>query len=110
MRITVCALCLIALSAADTSLAQTGSHHGSHPSGAHATDLVEGEVQMINRKARNITLRHAEIRNVQMPAMTMVFNVKEATLLDKVKAGDKVRFKVESIDGAPTVTVIELVK
>ena len=42
--------------------------------------------------------------------MTMVFNVKEPALLDKVKAGDKVKFKVETIGGTPTVTVIEVVK
>ena len=42
--------------------------------------------------------------------MTMVFGVKDAALLTKVKAGDKVKFKVEAIDGAPTVTVIEVAK
>jgi Cu/Ag efflux protein CusF len=65
---------------------------------------------MVDTKARNITLRHGEIRNVQMPAMTMVFGVKDAGLLEKVKAGDKVKFRVEAIDGAPTVTVIEVAK
>ena len=86
--------------------AQTGSHTG----GRHATDMVNGEVQLVDKKARTITLRHDEIRNVQMPAMTMVFGVRDPALLDKVKAGDKVKFKVESINGAPTVTVIEVSK
>ena len=95
-----------ALCASGLSFAQTSSHTGGH----HATDMVDGEVQMVDRKARNITLRHGEIRNVQMPAMTMVFGVKDAALLDKVKAGDKVKFKVEAIGGTPTVTVIEVVK
>ena len=45
-----------------------------------------------------------------MPAMTMVFGVKDSALLDKVKAGDKVKFKVEAIGGTPTVTVIEVVE
>ena len=81
----------------------------SHTRG-HMADMVEGEVEMVDRRARNITLRHGEIRNVQMPAMTMVFGVKDPALLDGVKAGDKVRFKVEAIDGAPTVTVIEVAK
>ena len=110
MRVVTRALWVVALCASGVSVAQTTSHRGSHSSGSRTADLVEGEVQMVDRKARNITLRHAEIRNVQMPAMTMVFNVKEAALLDRVKAGDKVRFKVEPIDGAPTVTVIELVE
>jgi Cu(I)/Ag(I) efflux system periplasmic protein CusF len=89
-----------------TSFAQTHSHS----SGDHKADMIEGVVEMVDTKARNITLRHAEIRNVQMPAMTMVFGVKDAALLDKVKAGDKVKFKVEAIGGAPTVTVIEVAK
>ena len=45
-----------------------------------------------------------------MPAMTMVFQVKDAAMLDKVKAGDKVKFKVERSGGAFTVTEIEAAK
>jgi len=90
--------------------AQTSTRMGAHGSAQHATDMVDGQVEAVDKTARNITLRHAEIRNVKMPAMTMVFNVKEPALLDKVKAGDKVKFKVEAIAGAPTVTVIEVVK
>ena len=55
-------------------------------------------------------LRHAEIRNVQTPAMTMMFNVKDVKLLDNVKKGDKVKFKVEALGGVPTVTAIEPAK
>ena len=99
--LAVTALCISSISFAQTH---------SHLSGDHAADMVEGVVEMVDTKARNITLRHAEIRNVQMPAMTMVFGVKDAALLDKVKAGDKVKFKVEAIGGAPTVTVIEVAK
>ena len=101
------ALAVAGLCAISAALAQTHPHR----SGGHYTaDMVEGDVEMVDRRARNITLRHGEIRNVQMPAMTMVFAVKDAALLDKVKAGDKVKFKVEAIDGAPTVTAIELAK
>jgi len=42
--------------------------------------------------------------------MTMVYPVKELTMLDKVKVGDKVKFKAEIVGGKPTVTVIEAVK
>jgi Cu(I)/Ag(I) efflux system periplasmic protein CusF len=97
-------LAIAALCLSSFSFAQKDSHTSSH----HTADLVEGVVEMVDTKAHNITLRHAEIRNVQMPAMTMVFGVKDAALLDKVKAGDKVKFRVEIIGGAPTVTVIEV--
>lgn len=87
--------------------AQNAPSHGH----AHAVkDLVDGEVQLVDKAGGNITLRHAEIRNMQMPAMTMTFNVKEPALLDKVKQGDRVKFKVEAVDGVPKVTALELVK
>ena len=106
MGIGAKALAIAGLCVSSFSFAQTHSHTTGHP----IADMVDGEVEMVDRQARNITLRHGEIRNVQMPAMTMVFGVKDPALLDKVKAGDKVKFKVETIAGAPTVTVIELAK
>jgi Cu/Ag efflux protein CusF len=45
-----------------------------------------------------------------MPAMTMVFQVKDPAVLDQVKAGDKVKFAAEKLGGAYTVTKIEAVK
>ena len=106
MSIVAKTLAAAGLCATGVLFAQTGSHTSRH----QATDMVDGEVQTVDKKARNITLRHAEIRNIQMPAMTMVFSVSEPALLDRVKPGDKVKFKVETIGGTPTVTVIELIK
>ena len=85
-------------------------HAPSHGHAHSATDMVEGEVQQVDKTARNVTLRHSEIKNMQMPAMTMTFHVKEPALLDKLKAGDKVKFRLEPVGGVPTVTVIELAK
>jgi Cu(I)/Ag(I) efflux system protein CusF len=45
-----------------------------------------------------------------MPAMTMVFQVKDPSMLEKVKAGDKVRFTAEKLNGAITLTSIETAK
>ena len=81
-------------------------HALSHGHAHSATDMVEGEVQQVDKAARNITLRHSEIKNMQMPAMTMTFHVKEPALLDNVKTGDRVKFKVEAVGGVPTVTAI----
>jgi Cu(I)/Ag(I) efflux system periplasmic protein CusF len=74
--------------------------------GAIAADLTEGEVRKIDKENGKITLKHGEIKNLDMPAMTMVFQVKNAAMLDKVKAGDKVRFAVASENGKLTVTEI----
>jgi Cu/Ag efflux protein CusF len=72
--------------------------------------MTTGEVRKINKDANKITLRHGEIKNLEMPPMTMVFRVKDSAMLDKVKAGDKVQFTAEKLGGALTVTAIEPVK
>ena len=75
-----------------------------------ASALVDAEVRKVDKDARKITLKHGAIRNLDMPPMTMVFQVKDATLLDRVKQGDKVKFAAEKVGGAYTVTQIEATK
>ena len=75
--------------------------------GSHTAGMAEGEVRKVDRAAAKITLRHGEIRNLEMPPMTMVFQVQDKALLDKVKAGDRVRFAAEKVGGQYTVTQIE---
>ena len=77
---------------------------------AQSSEMIDGEVRKVDKDARKITLRHPEIKQLDMPAMTMVFRVKDPALLDKVKAGDKVKFKAEGAGGTFTVTEIEPVK
>ena len=72
--------------------------------------MTEGEVRRIDKETKKITLKHGDIKNLDMPGMTMVFQVKDAALLDKVKAGDKVTFTAEKADGAIVVTAIEAAK
>ena len=71
---------------------------------------VEGEIRKVDKEAKRVTIKHGPIPNLEMPAMTMVFQVKEPALLEKVKPGDKVRFEAEKAGGAYTVTRIEPVK
>ncbi|MCX7257437.1 MAG: copper-binding protein [Polaromonas sp.] len=72
--------------------------------------MSDGEVKKIDKAAQKITLKHGELKNLDMPGMTMVFTVKDPALLDKVKAGDKVKFSAEDQGGALVVTAIELLK
>ena len=67
---------------------------------------TEGEVRMIDKPQARLTLRHAEIKNLDMPAMTMVFRVRDTRLLDTLAVGDKVRFEAEKLDGEFTLTRI----
>jgi len=76
------------------------------PSGGIAA-MTEGEVRKVDKEAKKITLKHGEIKNLGMPGMTMVFRVKDEAMLDKVNAGDKVRFAAEKVDGTLTVMSIE---
>lgn len=78
--------------------------------GVAATDLADGEVRKVDREAHKITIKHGEIKPLEMPAMTMVFNVKDAALLDKLKAGDRIRFKAVNEGGKYIVTEIEVAK
>lgn len=71
---------------------------------------TDGEVRKIDKDAGKITLKHGEIKNLDMPPMSMVFQVKDKALLDKVKAGDKVSFTADKINGQYTVLSIEAAK
>ena len=75
-----------------------------------SADMTNGEVRKVDLDSKKITLRHDEIKNLGMPGMTMVFQVKDPAMLEKVKAGDKVRFTAEKMNGALTVTNIETAK
>jgi len=72
--------------------------------------VSEAEVRKVDKDAGKITLKHGEIKNLDMPAMSMVFQVKDKALLDKVKAGDKVSFTADKVNGAYTVMSIEPAK
>jgi Cu(I)/Ag(I) efflux system periplasmic protein CusF len=69
-------------------------------------DTTVGEVRKVDLDAGKITLKHGEIKNLDMPSMTMVFVVKDKTQLDKLKPGDKVTFAAEKINGSYVVTQI----
>lgn len=81
-------------------------------SAAAATSLpmTDAEIRKIDLENKKITLKHGEIKNLDMPGMTMVFQVKDTAMLEKVKAGDKVKFTADKVNGAYTVMSIELAK
>ena len=112
---------VIALAAAVAALAAgpavSQTHHHAHPSHAPATvaqataaTLADGEVRKVDKDAGKITLKHGPIKSLDMPPMTMVFQVKDRAFLDKVKTGDKVKFTAEEKAGAYVVTSIDVAK
>jgi Cu/Ag efflux protein CusF len=74
------------------------------------SDMTDGEVRKIDRDSGKLTLKHAEIKNLDMPGMTMVFQVKDKTLLDSLQPGDKVKFKAVNEAGKFIVIEIQPVK
>lgn len=77
---------------------------------AQSSVMTDGVVRKIDAANGKITLKHGPITNLDMPGMTMVFRVVSPTLLNTVKAGDTVKFHVENINGALTVTEIQAAK
>jgi Cu(I)/Ag(I) efflux system protein CusF len=94
-----------------------GGHgpHGDHGKPATAAsaqpttgEMTDGEVRRIDKEASKLTLKHAEIKSLDMPAMTMVFVVKDKVMLERLKAGDKIKFKAINDAGKYTVTEIQM--
>ena len=69
--------------------------------------LTSGEIRKIDKETGKITIKHNEIKHLDMPAMTMVFQVKDGGMLDKVSVGDKVRFVAEKAASGYVVTAIQ---
>ena len=76
----------------------------------NSAELTDGEVRKVDRDTKKITIKHGEMKNLDMPGMTMVFRVSDPALLDKVNAGDKVKFRAEKAGGTFVVTDIQLIK
>jgi len=74
---------------------------------AAAMPLVQGEVRKVDPGKGQIVLRHGDIPNLAMPAMTMGYEVADRKMLEGLKVGDKVRFQAEMIKGKATVTELK---
>ena len=72
-----------------------------------ATMMTDGEVKKIDAAAGKVTIKHGDIRHMDMPGMTMVFTAKEKGLLTSLKPGDKVKFMVVNEGGKMVVTDIQ---
>ncbi len=77
---------------------------------AQGPSLVDGEIRKVDKDAKKITIKHGPLPALDMPAMTMVFQVRDPAMLDRVKAGDKVKFEAQKLGSAYTVTRIEAAK
>ena len=87
-------------------------HHSAapaaKPAASQGAEMSEGEVRKVDMESRKITLKHGPLKNLDMPPMTMAFQVTDVAMLNKVKAGDRVRFVAANPGGKLTVTEIRL--
>jgi len=106
---------LVLLLGSGTALAQHDHHHhGAAPAQAPAQATAnperpwaQAEIRRIDAAAGKISLKHGEIKNLDMPPMTMVFQLQDKALLGPLKAGDRVRFQADKVNGSYTVLAIE---
>lgn len=87
-----------------------GHHMASQTVAAAETKMVDAQVKKVDKAAGKVTLAHGPLTNLDMPAMTMAFRVKDAGWLDQIKAGDRIRFMADNINGALTVVQLEPAK
>ena len=77
---------------------------------AQSASGISAKVENVDESADKVTLDQAAIPGLDMPAMTMVYKAQDPKMLKSVKAGDKVKFNIEKINGQLTVTKIDKAK
>jgi len=114
MKTTV-SISLVALFALLPLAAQAaGGHdpHAGHGAMHSATEggMVDGVVKKVDKTSGKVTVAHGPLTNLNMPAMTMVFRVKEAAWLEQMRTDGKIRFVADSINGTLTIVRFEATK
>ena len=84
-----------------------GTMHGAAPA---AASMADGLVKKVDKSGAKVTIAHGALTNLGMPAMTMVFRVKDKAWLDQMKDGDKVRFMADNVSGNLTIVQLDKVK
>ena len=105
---------LLAVSILGAALAFQASAEDSHkhdaPAAAAGAALTDGEVRKVDKAAGKVTIKHGAMPKFDMPPMTMAYRVKDKSMLDKVKPGDKIKFDVDGAGNEFTVLRLEKVK
>jgi len=101
-----------ALTAFSNAMAQSHDHENHTPAAVAGQEkaMSEGEVKKVDKDTGRLTIKHGPLENLGMPGMTMVFGVKDTSALDALKAGDKIKFIAEKLDGRFVVTQLDVQK
>ena len=82
-----------------------GAMSTAKPGKSQLTDAV---VKKVDPSTGMVTLQHGELKNINMSAMTMAYKAKDAAMVKQAKEGEKVKVRVENVDG--TLTIVKLMK
>ena len=90
-----------------SGFAQASTDSTSAAAANPAASLSEGEIRRLDPESGKLTIRHGEIRNLDMPPMTMVFAARDKSQLAGLKVGDRIRFVASNEGGKYLVTEIQ---
>ena len=111
--ITVVLASMFSLLPATKSFASDQDAHAGHLAQSNKaidTSMSEGIVKKVDKAAGKVTVAHGPLTNLKMPAMTMVFRVKDFSWLDRMQDDSKILFQAESINGMLTIVRFESAK
>jgi len=111
-RITAAILFNLALIPAMPVLAEQHDHDSQPMGQGQHTGMAwsDGIVKKISPDTAKVTIAHGPLLNLDMPAMTMVFRVKDPAWLKQMKPGDRIRFVAEQVNGVLTVTELQSIR
>jgi len=58
-------------------------------------EWAQGQVRRIDQTTQKLTIKHGEIKSIDMPPMTMVFTAREPGILDGIQVNDTIEFQAE---------------
>lgn len=68
-----------------------------------AVEFTRGVVTKVDAEQKKVTVKHEELTNLDMPAMTMVFNVADEAMLEKATEGSNIEFIADRVRGKMTI-------
>ncbi|AXS42096.1 copper-binding protein [Breoghania sp. L-A4] len=72
-----------------------------------ANEFTKGVVKKVDAKAGKITVIHEELKNLEMPAMTMVFRAGDDAILAKMREGAEIEFVADRVNGKLTIVALK---
>ena len=76
-------------------------------SSAAQAQTVSGTVKKVDDAQGKLTIDHGPIKNLDMESMTMIFRAADPAMLKGLKAGDKIKFDADRVNGQITVTKLQ---